>query len=88
MPRNLINIDDVDAALDVIREKILEKLEEKGPHSLCSIHEILGIVTEEYDELVLAVRSNKHKAVMAECEDIAVGAIFGLMSHRVEGLDW
>jgi len=88
MPRNRIDIDTVDAVLDVIREKILEKLEEKGPYSLASTHEILGIVTEEYMELTLAVQSNKLASVMSECEDVAVGAIFGLMSHRVDGLDW
>ena len=88
MPRNRISIEEVDIALETIRDKILEKLEEKGPHALVSIHEILGVVAEEYDELIDAVRSNDHKAVMSECEDIAVGAIFGLMSHQVGGLDW
>lgn len=88
MPRNLIDTAAVDAALEIIRDKILVKLEEKGPHSLCSIHEILGVITEEYTELVLAVQSNDHGHVMAECEDVAVGAIFGLMSKQVGGLDW
>lgn len=88
MPRNLIKPSDVDYALEIIRAKILQKLEEKGPRCLVSIHEILGVVGEEYDELIDAVRSNDHKAVMSECEDVAVGAIFGLMSHQVGGLDW
>jgi phosphoribosyl-ATP pyrophosphohydrolase len=88
MPRNRIDTDTVNSVLEIIREKILSKLIEKGPHSLCSIHEILGVVTEEYTELVLAVQSNDHGHVMAECEDIAVGAIFGLMSKQVGGLDW
>jgi phosphoribosyl-ATP pyrophosphohydrolase len=88
MPRNQINADVVDSAMRVIRDKILAKLVEKGPHSLCSTHEILGVVTEEYMELVLAVQSNDRAAVMSECEDIAVGAIFGLMSEEVGGLDW
>jgi NTP pyrophosphatase (non-canonical NTP hydrolase) len=88
MPRNVIQLEDVDRALEVIKIKIIEKLGEKGPHSLASTHEILGVVTEEYDELVAAVRSNNRAAVMSECEDIAVGAIFGIMSQFVEGLDW
>ncbi len=88
MPRNRISIEEVDIAMETIRDKILEKLEEKGPRSLCSTHEILGVVTEEYMELVLAVQSNDQAAVMSECEDIAVGAIFGLMSQQVGGLDW
>jgi NTP pyrophosphatase (non-canonical NTP hydrolase) len=88
MDRKQILPDVVDSAIEIVKRKIHVKLKEKGPHAMASIHEILGIVTEEYDELIAAVRSDSHEAVMSECEDVAVAAIFGLMSHQVGGLDW
>lgn len=61
---------------------------EKSNDSLASIHEGLGIITEEFHELVEAVRSNNHAKVVDELLDIEVGCMF-LRACIVEGtLSW
>ena len=53
-----------------------------------SSHEILGILEEEQSELREAVRSNSEDKIWKELKDIAVGAIFGLVSIRDGRMDW
>jgi len=48
----------------------------------------LGIVAEEYDELLEAVRSNDRKQVMKELEDIAVACVFAFACDEEDGLEW
>ena len=79
-------------ARDKVIEEIANKLEsrmiEKGDQAFVSSHEVLGIVTEEFDELKDAVHSNVQPAVRRELMDIAVGAIFGIACIDEDTLDW
>lgn len=88
MPRNKLTAEGVAYAMDKIKEALGRRLTEKGPMSLTSTHEILGIIAEEYDELVEATRMNEFEHFEEELIDIAVGCIVGIMSKYDKGLDW
>lgn len=72
-----------------IERKWRWRLDQKGPHSMGSSHEILGIVTEEYWELIEKVKENAHdEDLVQELLDIAIACMFGVASIRVRGTDW
>jgi hypothetical protein len=62
----------------------------QGPRAFISSHEILGILVEEISELAEAVNEQPCQSdpVDSEAMDIALGAIFALISARVGGLEW
>jgi len=72
----------------LVDEVLKARMKQKGEHAFVSIHEILGIVDEEHDELKDAVRENNPGKVQAELIDIAVGAIWGIASIEEDVLDW
>lgn len=59
-------------AKETLNERVAERLKQKGKGVLLSIHEILGIVTEEYSELVTSVQTNNWDEVYNELLDIEV----------------
>ena len=69
-------------------EKMRARLEEKGYGSFTSIHEVLGMMSEEHQELIDAVHANDWDQLDKELLDIAVGAIFSLACLRSGGLEW
>ena len=69
---------------DVLTYRLLQK----GNGSLASSHEILGILTEEFHELVDAVKSNDPINVRRELIDIAVGCLLGIGCIDAGTLDW
>ena len=71
-----------------ISEALKIALKHKGSGTLSSTHEILGIVTEEYLELVDAVRANEQREVKEELLDIAVACVMGIACIDAETLDW
>lgn len=75
-------------AFQQVHEKLQQRLSQKGHGCFASSHEALGIVTEEYHELVAAVGSNNPADVDAEMLDIAVAAIFSIVSRQSGGMDW
>lgn len=70
----------IDVTLGVVAARIKEIQRRKGPFALISRHEILGAVTEEFHELVEAVRSDEDPRVTSELFDVAVAALFGIAS--------
>jgi len=66
--------------IEALMVKIGNKIEEKGRGVYASNHEGLGIVTEEYKELIDAVQSNDPVDVADENFDVAVGAIWMIAS--------
>lgn len=75
--------------IQALRESIRLRLREKGNHSLASSHEILGMITEEYHELIEAIKKNSHKAVLVnELLDLAVAAVFGATCIAEERTHW
>ena len=80
----------IDSALIILKKKVKSRLDEKGYGTFASRHEILGILQEEYKELVDAIHSDKtygHE-VASELLDIAVGAIFGYACIQGLTVDW
>jgi hypothetical protein len=57
------------------------KIERHGRGAYMSNHEALGIITEEYHELIDAVQSNDPVEVANETMDVAVGCLFALASQ-------
>jgi NTP pyrophosphatase (non-canonical NTP hydrolase) len=76
----------IDVAAHDIRTDLDRRLAQHGHGSYIGPHEALGIITEEYDELLDAVRSNDHSQVEKELIDIAVGCLFGVASLRANAV--
>ena len=77
-----------DIALSLVAQKMKVRLEHCGEGTFASQHEILGIITEEYHELVQAVQNNDKDELIEELLDVAVGAVFGIASIIAETTDW
>lgn len=67
-------------ALDALRVAMLIRLERHGYGLAAGPHEIYGILAEEMAELLDEVRANNAPDVYNELVDIAIGAIFGMVS--------
>ena len=78
-----VSIEAMTEAANRIRTQLGKRLEKHGPLSYASTHETYGIVAEEVDELLEAIRLKEPERtarVESELEDIAVAAMFGLAS--------
>lgn len=71
-----------------VLKRLFERLEEKGHGAWLSRHEILGFVTEEYDELVGAVHEKSLEEVKEELKDIGVACTFAIACIDSKTLDW
>ena len=56
------------------------RIEQKGRGAFVSSHEALGVIAEEYHELIDAVKNNDPMDVANESLDVAVGCIFTVAS--------
>jgi len=68
----------IENAINSVKTWIKMRLQQKGRGVFVSSHEILGILTEEFQELKEAVRSNVYDKIQVELLDIAVGCILGI----------
>ena len=66
--------------IEALTVKIGQRIEQHGRGAYVSHHEMLGIVTEEYKELIDAVQSNDPVDVGNELMDVAVSAIYSIAS--------
>jgi len=73
---------EINEAIELVRPEMQKRLKDKGWGAFASIHEVLGVVNEEHDELIDAVRDNDLEAVEAELMDIAIPAIFAIACIR------
>ena len=87
VPRPQVTMQQCVESLDSLRPLLQRRLHNHGYGVAASIHEILGIVVEEVDELVDEVRANDLEGVHRELMDIAIAAIFGMVSID-ERLRW
>lgn len=78
--RPQVSDENLNKALEEMVRAVGKRLEDKGRGAFVSHHEGLGIITEEYTELVLAVQQNDPVDVASEAMDVAVGAVFLLAS--------
>lgn len=74
--------------IECVKNKIQERLKEKGWGSFSSRHEILGVIAEEYQELIESVKSRKDMSTIRELEDIAVACILGMATEDYKLGDW
>jgi NTP pyrophosphatase (non-canonical NTP hydrolase) len=88
MPREQITQEQIEKVIENFKWKLQERLREKGFGTFASSHEILGIITEEYKEMLDAVHKNNIESLKLELMDIAVGAIFGIACIDANTLDW
>ncbi len=88
MSRKQITEQELDNAIFNIRFKLFKRLEEKGYGAFVSRHEVLGVITEEYTELIEAVEGKSLDEVKSEIVDIVVGGIFALACIDSNTLDW
>ena len=86
--RYQVTEEDIRAGLDRLERELARRLSQNGFGIFVSTHEVLGVVQEEIHELHDAVKSNDNDAVAQECWDIAVGALFGYISHHTGRMDW
>lgn len=68
----------VEAAFSALRAHLVECRKKHGTEAYASVHETLGILLEEVDELMDAVRSNDTRQVLAELLDVAQVAVYGV----------
>jgi NTP pyrophosphatase (non-canonical NTP hydrolase) len=88
MERDRISRVAIMSALKQIAEHTEEELEKKGYGTYASIHEVLGVVTEEYIEMSEAVHKNDHTALKEELLDIATACHFAIACLDSGTLDW
>lgn len=72
------------AAIEALTVNVGRRIEEKGRGAFVSSHEALGVVTEEFHELVEAVRQNDPIETAEELMDIAVACIMAVASMMVK----
>jgi hypothetical protein len=80
--------EDIEKVFTTIRNKLTERLAEKGQGIYVSSHELLGILDEEFGELREAVQMNHLGAIDKETLDIAIGAIWAMVSINTKKMDW
>jgi len=86
--RTQIGGDQITNGINVLMGKLNYRLNQKGAGTFSSSHEILGIITEEYNELINAVHENNLDDVKKELLDIAVGSLFGYMCVEAKAVEW
>ena len=87
MCRPELTADDINIAICKLQKEVARRLNEKGRGSFASRHEILGVATEEYHELIEAVTLKSLDEVEDELFDLAAGAVISaacIMSNKVE----
>jgi len=76
-------------AIDDMVAKLKYRIEQKGQGAWLSRHEILGILTEEFTEVIDEIHSKgRNRELKQELLDLAVGCIFAVACINQETLDW
>ena len=78
----------VDHAVKLFKYKLERVFQRRGRGTFTSQHEILGIITEEYHELIDAVHRNEPYDLQEELLDIAIAALFGVACMNADTMDW
>lgn len=79
---------DVDRAMQSARAALVSAFEKNGWGIFASRHEMLGVICEEYSELLEAVRTGTLAAVKDELHDVAVACLAGIASLRTGKVAW
>lgn len=76
--REIVTAQEIVRALNRFDLHFNDARQSKGLAAFASIHEILGIVTEEYGELIDAIHKNSKELTREELLDIVVACVFGV----------
>lgn len=88
MPRTPVTEEEIQWALELLKEAIEARLLQHGRGTFASTHEIYGVVAEEFGELEDAMKRNNQPDFEGELVDIAVGAVFGVACIHAQKTDW
>lgn len=77
----------IDQTILQIQNQLQKSLNKHGLGLPFSYHEVLGAITEEYQELIEAIRDGDSDNVESEMADVAVAAIWGLLAFAQNRLD-
>jgi hypothetical protein len=88
MDRKQLSESQIEKAVELTIDKLNYRLTQKGAGTFASRHEILGVITEEYNELVGASHGKDHGRIVDELLDIAVGCIFAVACLNENTVDW
>lgn len=80
MERRNMEFSEIEKGVEDLIKRFNKKLEKKGTNSLVSPHEIIGVVTEEWYEALMAVHQNDNEELKVELLDIAVACLWGYIS--------
>ena len=72
--------DDIKSILFMLQTKLKSTIASKGDKSFVSTHEGLGVLTEEYIELIDAIKSDNQKKIENEAYDVLISTIWLLAS--------
>lgn len=67
---------------DFLASELEREVTRKGDGAFYTYHEALGVIEEERDELLEAIRSNNLHQIRQELRDLIVAALWGLVSIR------
>jgi NTP pyrophosphatase (non-canonical NTP hydrolase) len=86
--RTQLETNQINDGVKAVLDKLYYRLNQKGYGTFSSRHEILGVITEEYNEFVDAVHSKNYDNMKEEIIDLAVACIFGLVCFEEKTIDW
>lgn len=82
MERLVADQDLVNAVISDLAMHLIEKMDEKGLECFSSTHEAYGKIEEERYEALQAMHQNQDEQFEAELLDIAIAALWGVVSYR------
>jgi len=88
MKRPNANSKNVVDVLSLIKISLMSRRAEKGDHIFLSTHECMGIMQEEWDELIEAIHLNDKHKIQSELIDLIVAALWSLVSLRSKKMHW
>lgn len=80
LERKLVTSEEIENIFKLIGQELKARVDKKGPYAYIGSHEALGIITEEYYELIEGVKANDRENVKEELMDILIGCLWGLAS--------
>jgi hypothetical protein len=69
-----------DWGIESLKCELARRLKQHGDGIFVSEHEVMGVVAEEYHEVLQALHDNDLNDFINELLDLSVGAMFGAMS--------
>ena len=78
--RKPISKEEFEKVLDKVRLATEWQIKNKGDGAFVSTHEIVGVIQEEYSELLEELHKNNNQAFATELIDIAIACLWGYAS--------